>query len=298
VIYVSKVKGIIIGVVVVILVIIFVAFPIYVAYVGTHPKRCKETETPAFLGLSYYNFTVITKDGIRLSGWIIRPSGSDRHYVVIIMHGYTSCKANPAILKLSYFLSKDGFWVVLFDFRAHGTSGGSRTTIGPLEEEYDAKAVINYIVEKFPGFKIGLIGYSMGAAVAYVLAAEDSRVNAVVADSPYPTLKVVVPRWLKAVNGIPEWYSYIIVFWGQLMYHDMNLSFGPMSVAKLDKPLLVVVGTKDPLVTVAEAKVMASKSSCGRVLVGSGAGHVRTYQAVGWEKYVDEIESTLTSSCR
>ena len=276
---------------------VFIAFPVYVAYVGTHPKRCVERETPASLGLSYQNFTVKTEDGVELRGWIVKPLEGDKHYVVIIMHGYTSCKAKPAILKLAYYLAKDGYWVVLFDFRAHGTSGGSMTTIGPLEEKYDAKAVLNYVAERFQGYRIGLIGYSMGAAVAYVLGSTDPRVSAVVADSPYPVLKVVVPRWLKAENGIPEWYSKLIVFWGRILYPQMNLSFGPASVSKVDRPLLVIVGTKDPLVTVQEATKLAKKSPCGSILVGSGAGHVRTYQVVGWSVYVDKIETTLNMVC-
>ncbi len=294
----SRVKSVAIGVIVVVIVIAFIVFPIYVAYLGTHPKRCVEKENPSDLGLSYYNFTVLTKDGVKLYGWVIKPLGTTgKRYVVIIMHGYTSCRARPEILKLSAYLAKDGYWVVLFDFRAHGVSGGSRTTIGPLEEMYDAKAILNYVSRNFPGYKIGLIGYSMGAAVAYVLGANDPRVSAIVADSPYPELRVVVPRWLKAENGIPQWYSYSIVFWGRILYHDMNLSFGPMSVSKVDKPLLVIVGTKDPLVTVSEAKIMAGKSPCGDLLIGYGAGHVRTYQVVGWEKYIDSIETTLMRTC-
>ena len=294
----SKAKGVAVGVLVVVVVIIFVAFPIYVAHAGTHPKRCVEKENPSSYGLSYTNFTVTTADGVKLKGWIIKPLGKQRNYVVIIMHGYTSCRANPRILKLSYYLAKDGYWIVLFDFRAHGVSGGSMTTIGPLEEKYDASAILNFVSKKFPGYKIGLIGYSMGAAVAFVLGAKDPRVNAIVADSPYPILKVVVPRWLKAENGIPEWYSYLIVFWGKILYPKMNLSFGPMSVKIVNKPLLVIVGTKDPLVTVSEAMNMAKKSPCGRLVVAKGAGHVRSYQVLGWIKYVDYIESTLNSSCK
>ena len=294
----SRAKKVAIGVVVAIIVIIFIVFPIYVAYVGTHPKRCVEKENPSDYGLSYMNFTVITPDGVKLKGWIIKPLGKEKDYVVIIMHGYTSCRANPRILKLSYYLSKDGYWVVLFDFRDQGVSGGSMTTIGPLEEKYDAMTVLNFVSKRFPGYKIGLIGYSMGAAVAYVLGAKDPRVSAIVADSPYPVLRVVIPRWLKAENGIPEWYSYLIVFWGRILYPNMNLSFGPINIKSVNNPLLVIVGTKDPLVTVSEAMNMAKKSPCGKLVVAKGAGHVRSYQVLGWIRYVDYIESTLNSSCK
>ncbi len=294
----GRAKTVVIGIVIIVIVVAFIAFPIYVAYLGTHPKRCIEKENPSNYGLNYSNFTVTTEDGVELKGWIIKPMGSAKNYVVIIMHGYTSCKANPRILKLSYYLSRDGYWVVVFDFRAHGVSGGSMTTIGPLEEKYDAVAILDFVSNRFSGYKIGLIGYSMGAAVAYVLGANDPRVNAIIADSPYPVLKVVVPRWLKAENGIPEWYSYLIVFWGRVLYHNMDLSFGPMSIKNVNKPLLVIVGTKDPLVTVSEAMNMAKKSPCGKLVVANGAGHVRSYQVLGWSKYVDYIETTLESSCK
>ncbi len=274
---------------VVLLMLFFVVLPAYAAYSSLHPERSVPVDTPADYGFSFEEFSVETVDGVTIRGWVINPL-DEPPAVFIVMHGYTSNRYSDYVRAVANELASRGYTVIVFDFRGHGLSGGDYTTIGP-REVLDAKAVIDYASSRWPGRPIILVGFSMGGAVAYVVGAEDDRVTCVVADSPYYRLETVVPRWVENVMGLPAWYGELIQFYGALMA-GVNLSFGPANVEHMDKPLLVVYGTLDPLVTRNEMENLAKRSPYGRLLVVEGAEHVRAYKVLGVEKYVDEVLST------
>lgn len=267
-----------------------------IAYAGLHPARCTYTETPGDYGLEYEDFTVTTQDGVDLRGWIVQPKGTPRPVVFVVMHGYTSCKSDPRLLSVIAGLAERGYTVVAFDFRGHGESGGT-TTIGPLEARYDVPAVLGLVEERFPGYDIVLLGYSMGAVAGIVAGAayQGPHRLVIVADSPYPVLATVVPRWLKSQMGIPEWYGRLVAKMGGVL-SGQDLDFGPMSLDSIDKPLLVIAGDRDPLVTPGEARAIAAKSCCGEALIVEGAGHVEAAQVLGLDNYLDRIESFLYRS--
>ena len=279
-------RKILLGTIILFILIIFIVIPAYIAYASVHPPRCGYHETPSAYDLSFREVQV-NINGIVLKGWDIDPQALEKEPIIIIMHGYTSCKANPRHLKLARDLAEQGYRVIMFDFRAHGESEGDVTTIGPIEAEEDAPAIVDYVSSNYPNRPIALIGYSMGAVVAIMEGVADDRVDVIIADSPYPLLNTVIPRWLKATMGIPEWYSSIIGFWGKLL-GGVDTNYGPMKLSRIDKPLLVIVGTEDPLLKPEEAKEIASKSCCGDVLIVEGAGHIESYDVLG-EAYVDTI---------
>lgn len=265
---------------------VFVVLPALMAYAALHPSRCIPQGSPTDYGIGYENFTVETDDGIAVSGWLLNPKPGAKT-VFVLLHGYTSCRWSDYMRTVAVELAKRGYTVAVFDFRGHGLSGGSGTTIGP-KEVLDAEAVLSYIESRYPSARVILVGYSMGAAVAYVVGARDPRVSCIVADSPYYRLAAVVPRWIENVMGLPGWYGALIQFYGQLM-SGVDLSFGPASVKHVDKPLLVIYGTRDPLLTEEEARDLAGRSPEGRLLVVPGAEHVRSYRVLGVSKYVDKL---------
>jgi uncharacterized protein len=60
---------------------------------------------------------------------------------------------------------------------------------------------VGYALSKAPGLPLGLIGYSMGAAVAVLAAARDERVGAMVADSPFASERGLVRHLLRRQIG-------------------------------------------------------------------------------------------------
>jgi uncharacterized protein len=86
-----------------------------------------------------------------------------------------------ALTTRAQFLSRAGYSILLFDFQGHGESTGTGITFGFLESR-DATAAVNFVRERFPGEKIGVIGMSLGAASA-LLADPPLAVNALVLES-------------------------------------------------------------------------------------------------------------------
>lgn len=108
--------------------------------------------------LSKSELALKTEDGITIAADHYK-SGSYR--VLIICPGFMMHKASKPFLMLSKRLSKD-FDIITMDFRGHGKSKGTYTFTS--REGRDLKAVIDYAK---PNYKwIGIIGFSLGAAVA------------------------------------------------------------------------------------------------------------------------------------
>lgn len=120
--------------------------------------------------------------GAEICGWWI--AGKPGKGAVVLMHGVHANR--EALVTRAEFLSQAGYSVLLFDFQGHGESLGKHITFGYLESR-DAVAAVNFVHQKLPGEKVGVIGISMGAAAA-LLAKPALPVNAMTLESCYPTI--------------------------------------------------------------------------------------------------------------
>lgn len=88
-------------------------------------------------------------------------------------------------------LWREGFSVLLFDFCGNGESADGPRSLA-LFEQADLEAAITFVLNRRPQARISLVGFSMGAAVALLVAARDPRVTRVVADSSFADMQGVV----------------------------------------------------------------------------------------------------------
>jgi len=167
-----------------------------------HPQQVYSS--PIEYGLEYENIEFTTVDDLHLRGWWIPGSGSTQS--IIFLHGYAGTM-DPD-LKYTPAIHQAGFNILMFDFRAHGRSEGSLTTLGALETR-DVQAAIAYVISR-GSEKIGLLGFSMGGRTA-LLAAADSRqgVNAIVSDGGPLDLSYTILQQLKE-KGIPWGLRHIL----------------------------------------------------------------------------------------
>jgi fermentation-respiration switch protein FrsA (DUF1100 family) len=93
-------------------------------------------------------------------------------------------------------LWRRGANVLLFDHRERGSSEGESISLDHFET-VDAFAAVTYALSRAPNVPVGLIGYSMGGAVALIGATRDERVGAVVADSPFASERELVRALLR-----------------------------------------------------------------------------------------------------
>jgi alpha-beta hydrolase superfamily lysophospholipase len=135
----------------------------------------------------YEDVTFHTADGLALRGWWLPRPGSRR--VVIGLGGHRSPKSD--LLGIGSGLWRAGNNVLIFDWRSRGQSEIAQHSLAYYELR-DAAAAVEYALGRVPGARLGLIGYSMGASIAILLAAGDPRVAAVVADSPFTGIAEVV----------------------------------------------------------------------------------------------------------
>lgn len=158
-----------------------------IAWNSVRAKPHKAVGSPAQYHLSFENVVFHSADGTRLVGWYIpgeskRPPGE-----IVLCHGLDSTR--EAMLYKAACLHSAGFATFLFDFRARGESGGSRCTLGYREVD-DLLAAIRYLQSRpdTRALPLGVLGESMGGAVALMGTARCPAVRAVVAESPFARL--------------------------------------------------------------------------------------------------------------
>lgn len=160
--------------------------PSALAWAFLHPPRRWNGKTPRSVhGIAFERVRLRSADGTRLAAWYVpAPHGIPVRGAAIVCHGYFGHRAR--MLAHTAFLHRAGYAVLTFDFRAHGWSGGARTTFG-IAEAGDLTAAVDYVKahEAMKHLPLAVVSESMGAAVTLLVAADDPRIEAVVADSSF-----------------------------------------------------------------------------------------------------------------
>jgi hypothetical protein len=140
------------------------------------------------------DFNVRAPDGMLLRGWIVRPDHPSGKWV-LLFHGVADNRIG--VIGHSEFLLRAGYSVVMMDARAHGASEGQFATYGWLERN-DTKSIIDALANHerpivFTCFcstiHIFALGESMGAGIALQSAAVEPRIEGVVAEASFATLR-------------------------------------------------------------------------------------------------------------
>ncbi|GAB4467758.1 MAG: alpha/beta hydrolase [Armatimonadaceae bacterium] len=183
--------------------------PLALALFFLHPPRRLHPRNPhSALGIPYERVRFRASDGVTLRGWYVpapengKVAGQGARGVIVISHGYYGNRSE--MLPYLAFLHHAGYAALLYDFRAHGWSNGRRATFG-LGETRDLQAAIHWVREHpdLRDLPLFLLGESMGASVSLMAAAEEERVRAVVADSPYARFDRAVEGRLRTALGEP-----------------------------------------------------------------------------------------------
>src|SRR5258708_2209067 len=145
-----------------------------------HRRSPDPTDLPSNYGLAYEEVHFESRDGIKLVGWWIpHPEAIG---TIIMCHGQTGSMDGDTHHAAELY--KAGFSMFMFDFRAHGRSEGDCVTMGMYEKE-DLLGALDYLGDVRGIMRVGVLGFSMGAAVALITAALSDRICAVVADGSF-----------------------------------------------------------------------------------------------------------------
>ncbi|MGQ9876708.1 MAG: alpha/beta hydrolase [Chloroflexus sp.] len=156
------------------------------------------TFTPWELEVPYEKVEFRSSDGLRLVGWWLpRP---ETNAVIVCSHGHNGRK--DELLGIGSYCWRAGYNVLLFDYRGRGESDAWPKTLVSREVD-DLLAALQYVRQRMPDAAIGVIGYSMGAAVGILATARDQSVRALVADSSFTTGDDVVADAVEKVLRVP-----------------------------------------------------------------------------------------------
>jgi len=164
----------------------------YTSYISTfkylHPRKGsrEKSETPDAYGIDYVDIQLLTSDGIALAAWY---TPSENGALILIAHGHGDRRST----KQYVMYAQNGFGVLAWDFRAHGSSGGELSTVG-YREALDVDAALAYGLAQANVEHIGAWGGSMGGAAVLECASRRAEIEAVVLDSAFPTLEDEI-RW-------------------------------------------------------------------------------------------------------
>lgn len=131
------------------------------------------------------DFTVTAPDGALLRGWKARPPNPNGSWV-LVFHGVADNRVG--VIGQAELLLRAGYSVVMMDARAHGESGGDMATYGWLER-HDTRAIVDALEASEHPAHLFAMGESMGAGIALQSAGIDPRIEAVVAEAPFASLR-------------------------------------------------------------------------------------------------------------
>ena len=163
------------------------------------------------MGSQHDQFTM-TEDGKRIAFSHFKGGFST---VIIIAHGFYNNKDTVLFRGIAGAFSKE-YDVITFDFRGHGKS--SHVFTWTAHEQKDLRAIIAYAKEcRYE--KIGVIGFSLGAAIALLEASCHQNIDSVIAVSS--------PADLREID-----YH----FWEKDMLEDLKLNLGMKGRGKGIRP--------------------------------------------------------------
>lgn len=260
-------------------------------FTGPRQPRSNISRTPTF---PYNTVRLKTSKGLDIDAWYSAADSVSRG-TVILFHGIQSNKSN--LLDEAGEFRFMGYDVMLVDFRGHGNSGGSTTTIGVRESE-EVKLAYDYILQRKPK-TIYLWGMSMGAVtISKALYDYNLKPAGVILEMPFGTLQSHLQARARILGfeGFPEKpFGFFVSWWigmqrGLKAFKHSSYRYGK----SITVPVLVQWGSRDKLVTRAETdKIYSSIASPSKKLVVyEGAAHESLLQ-YDPSKWRTELENFL-----
>jgi len=214
-----------------------------------------ETISPFELGLPVENVTFAPRTGRHLvSGWYLAAPGATS--TIIVCPGYRTRKTQ--VLAVVNFLWRAHYNVLAFEYYGHGAIGGVPVTLGYRERE-DFLGALAYAQTRSPESHIGVLAYSMGAAIAILCGADHPEIDVIVADSAFATHRSAVSYNLRRALHVPAtpflWIGdHLLHLRAGYRFHQVE----PLrAIARLaPRPILLIHGCRDSMVDPRDARLL------------------------------------------
>jgi dipeptidyl aminopeptidase/acylaminoacyl peptidase len=240
-------------------------------------------------------------DGTHLAALMILPDQSPRG-VVVCLHGLTERK--EAMLPVAEAFADAGYIAVAPDFRAHGSSGGRYTSLG-YHEKIDMVALLDYLAAQGCDVsRTGVLGGSLGAAVALQWAGIDPRVKTVIAVASFSDLNSELDHMYRA-NHVNAFKAFLLESAAQREGQFRIKDVSPIAaVQAVQTPILLAHGRQDDIIPATESRKLFDAARGPVALFEVDARHMDireklgakfTHLAIEWmDAYVNPMPRTDT----
>lgn len=243
------------------IVVVLLAIPAWLVWAGSSrliARRAPDVQTsPADYGLAYEDVSFTSRDGLMLRGWFI-PANPARG-TIIFCHGHGG-SMDPDVIYAPWFHDA-GFNVLMFNFRAHGHSEGARVSMGYFERR-DLLGAVDYLQRRGVA-EVGVLGFSLGGAVAITTAAQCQAIRAVVSDGGFARLESALLGWgRERRKNVPHGLALplarlVITVTGWRLGACLPAADPIRWVGQIaPRPLLFIHGDLDPYVPVADIEAL------------------------------------------
>lgn len=212
--------------------------------------RVRESGTPD--GVPWRAVRIPTVRGKTLFGWFI--PASERAPALAVVHGWGGNA--EMMLPLARPLHEAGYALLFFDARSHGSSDGDTFASLPrFAEDLERAVCWLQAQDEVEARQVGVIGHSVGAGAALLLAARRHDLLAAVSLAAFAHPAGIMRRWLK-FKRIPYWPlgAYILFYVQRVIGHRFD-DIAPCHTIRAARcPILLAHGTEDESVPVGEAQ--------------------------------------------
>jgi len=251
----------------------------YAASSLTKFERVPIGSNPADFGLEYVDVSFPSRDGLMLRGWWLE--GGDDNPIIVVVHGSGDNRAHPVerMLGIAKDLVSYGYNVLMLDMRGHGESDGKHISAGYYERN-DLLGAIDYIRQRSIESKIGVLGFSMGAATSLMAAAESEEIDAVVADCAYADIISIIESEFANRSNLPKFFIPIILSIAKNIYEIDFTEIKPEeAVREISVPVFIIHGGQDEMIPVQHAYRLkeASQNLDSKLWIVPEAQHANSY---------------------
>lgn len=215
--------------------------------------------------LAHEDISFRTDDGLLLKGWLFR-TPRPRRGLIVYLHGIADNRRS-GIGVAERFVPK-GWDVLTYDARAHGQSEGKDCTYG-FREKHDVSRALDAVHAD----RAILFGSSLGGAVALQAAAVEPRVVAVIAQSAFSDLEVIVRErapWFATRREVEEALALVEKRAG---FRIADVS-PRAAAAHIQVPVLLLHGAADRETLPAHSRrIYKALKGPRQLLIAPGAGH-------------------------
>lgn len=218
-------------------------------------------------------------DGTRLNGWFFESQSGPEIATIIFFHGNGGNISNVGWMGQRF--AKQGFDVLLFDYRGYGASDGVASAESDLYADGDAAVAFVINQKNARPERIVLYGHSLGTAIVADIASR-GNFGAVVLESGFSSASSV------ATAALP-WLPRFLHFLGKNRFESAR------KLTSVKSPILIAHGDPDGTIPTAEAHLLfASANEPKRLLIVPDAGHV-VFGSAG-DQYLSQIEQFIRVS--